>query len=153
AIEPQSQSGRRSSWWAGGSSPSCHATADKPERDARTQRLHRRGGPCNHKTSAKPISKGHPMRLVRLKATGGLENLRLVETDEPRPGPRDLLVRIRACSLNFHDDLVATGKFPSADGRVPLTDGAGDVVAVGSEVEEFKVGDVVVSTFYPDWLT
>jgi NADPH:quinone reductase-like Zn-dependent oxidoreductase len=54
--------------------------------------------------------------------------------------------------LNFHDDLVVTGKFPSADGRVPMTDGAGDIVAVGAEVEEFKVGDKVVSTFYPDWL-
>jgi NADPH:quinone reductase-like Zn-dependent oxidoreductase len=93
------------------------------------------------------------MRLVRLKAPGGLRNLQLVEADQPQPGPRDLLVRIRACSLNFHDDLVVTGKFPSADGRVPMTDGAGEVIAVGSEVEEFKVGDVVVSTFYPDWLT
>ena len=72
------------------------------------------------------------MRLARLKAPGGLENLRLVQTDQPQPGPRDLLVRIRACSLNFHDDLVVTGKFPSADGRVPMTDGAGDVVAVGA---------------------
>jgi NADPH:quinone reductase-like Zn-dependent oxidoreductase len=92
------------------------------------------------------------MRLVRVKAPGGLQNLQLVEADQPQPGPRDLLVRIRACSLNFHDDLVVTGKFPSADGRVPMTDGAGEVIAVGSEVEEFKVGDVVVSTFYPDWL-
>jgi NADPH:quinone reductase-like Zn-dependent oxidoreductase len=92
------------------------------------------------------------MRLVRLKAPGGLENLCLVEESRPEPRPSELLVRIHACSLNFHDDLVVTGKFPSAHGRVPLTDGAGEVIAVGSDVEELKVGDAVVSTFYPDWL-
>lgn len=92
------------------------------------------------------------MRLVRLKAPAGLENLDLVEEGPPEPGPRELLVRIRASSVNFHDHLVVTGRFPSADGRIPMTDGAGEVIAVGAEVEEFKVGDAVVSTFYPDWL-
>jgi NADPH:quinone reductase-like Zn-dependent oxidoreductase len=91
------------------------------------------------------------MRLVRLKAPGGLENLRLVEEDHSEPGLGELLVRIRACSLNFHDDMVVHGKIPSADGRIPLTDGAGEVIAVGDGVDKFKVGDAVVSTFYPNW--
>jgi NADPH:quinone reductase-like Zn-dependent oxidoreductase len=47
---------------------------------------------------------------------------------------------------------VVHGKAPCADGRVPLSDGAGEVVAVGDNVDEFKVGDAVVSTFYPYWL-
>jgi NADPH:quinone reductase-like Zn-dependent oxidoreductase len=92
------------------------------------------------------------MRLVRLKAPGGLANLRLVEEDHPEPGPDQLLVRIRACALNFHDNMVVLGKKPCADDRIPLSDGAGEVIAVGDDVYEFKVGDAVVSTYWPDWL-
>ena len=92
------------------------------------------------------------MRLVRLRAPGGLENLQLVEQERPEPAPGELLVRIRACSLNYRDDFMVRGIMPCADGRIPLSDGAGDVVAVGDGVDEFKVGDAVVSTFYPYWL-
>ena len=92
------------------------------------------------------------MRLVRLRAPGGLENLQLVDEDHPEPGPGQLLVRIRASSLNFHDDMVVLGKIPCADGRIPMTDGAGEVISVGENVDEFKVGDNVVSTFWPYWL-
>src|SRR5437660_3544250 len=74
------------------------------------------------------------MRLVRLRAPGGLENLKLVEEDPPKPGPGELLVRIRANSLNFHDVMVVLGKIPCADGRVPMTDGAGEVIAVGDDL-------------------
>jgi NADPH:quinone reductase-like Zn-dependent oxidoreductase len=81
-----------------------------------------------------------------------LENLKLVEEDHPKPRPGELLVRIRASSLNFHDDMVVLGKIPCADGRIPLSDGAGEVIAVGDGVDEFKVGDSVVSTFLPYWL-
>jgi NADPH:quinone reductase-like Zn-dependent oxidoreductase len=92
------------------------------------------------------------IKTVRLKAPGGLENLKFVEEDRPEPGPGQLLVRIRASSLNPHDDFVVLGTFPSADGRIPLNDGAGEVVSVGENVKEFKVGDNVVSTFWPYWL-
>lgn len=92
------------------------------------------------------------MRLVRLKAPGGLENLKLVEEDHPQPRPGELLVRIRTSSLNFHDDMVVLGKIPCGDGRVPLTDGAGEVIAVGDGVDDFKAGDNVVGTFFPYWL-
>jgi NADPH:quinone reductase-like Zn-dependent oxidoreductase len=92
------------------------------------------------------------MRLIRLRAPGGLGNVKLVEEDPLKPKPGELLVRIRANSLNFHDHMVVLGKIPCADGRIPMTDGAGEVIAVGDDVEDFKTGDVVVSTFYPDWL-
>jgi NADPH:quinone reductase-like Zn-dependent oxidoreductase len=92
------------------------------------------------------------MRLVRLRAPGGLERLTLVEEDHPTPRPGELLVRIRACSLNFRDVFVVQGKTPCADGRIPLSDGAGEVIAVGADVDKFKVADTVVSTFYPYWL-
>jgi NADPH:quinone reductase-like Zn-dependent oxidoreductase len=83
------------------------------------------------------------MRLVRLRAPGGLENLKLVEEDHPKPRPGELLVRIRAAALNFHDDLVVHGKIPCADGRIPLSDGAGEVLAVGDDVDEFEVASRV----------
>ena len=92
------------------------------------------------------------MRSVRLRAPRGLDNLKLVEEDPPEPRPGELLVRIRACSLNYRDVFMVHGKVPCADGRVPLSDGAGEVVAVGDGVDEFKVADAVVSTFYPYWL-
>jgi NADPH:quinone reductase-like Zn-dependent oxidoreductase len=86
-----------------------------------------------------------------LRAPGGLQNLQLADGDRPEPGPGQLQVRIRGSSLNFHDDMVVQGKIPCADGRIPMTDGAGEVVAVGESVEEFKVGDNVISTFWPYW--
>lgn len=92
------------------------------------------------------------MRVIRLRAPGGLGRLDLVEEAQVEPAPGELLVRIRAGSLNFHDDMVVQGKIPCMDGRVPMSDGAGDVVAVGEGVDAFKAGDKVVSTFYPYWL-
>lgn len=92
------------------------------------------------------------MRLVRLRAPASLENLELAEGEQPQPGPGQVLVRIRASSLNAHDDMIILGKIPTADGRIPLTDGAGEVVAVGEGVDGLKVGDNVVSTFWPYWL-
>src|SRR5438270_8561654 len=92
------------------------------------------------------------MRLVRLRAPGGLQNLKLLYKDHPKPRPGELLVRIGASSLNFHDAMVVQGKIPCADGRIPMSDGAGEVIAVGDGVDEFKVADTVVSTFWPYWL-
>lgn len=93
------------------------------------------------------------MRLVRLNAPGGLDNLKLVEEAHPtKPGRGEVLVRVRACALNFHDTMVALGKKPVADGRIPLSDAAGEVVAVGDDVQAFKAGDHVVSTYWPNWL-
>ena len=81
-----------------------------------------------------------------------MENIKLIEEDHPKPRPGELLVRIRASSLNFHDDMVVLGKIPCADGRIPMTDGAGEVISAGENVDEFKVGDNVVSSFWPYWL-
>jgi len=103
----------------------------------------------NHKAGTR---KKASMKLVRLKAPGGLENLKLVEEAHPEPKAGELLVRVRASSLNFHDDMVVLGKIPCADGRIPMTDGAGEVIGVGESVSEFKVGDHVVGTFWQYWL-
>jgi NADPH:quinone reductase-like Zn-dependent oxidoreductase len=92
------------------------------------------------------------MKAMRLFHPAGLDNLRLSDAEAPAPRPGEIKVRIRAASLNFRDNLVVKGFFPTRDGIIPLSDGAGEVIAVGEGVREFAVGDAVVSTFHPKWL-
>jgi NADPH:quinone reductase-like Zn-dependent oxidoreductase len=60
-------------------------------------------------------------------------------------------VEIKASSLNFHDYVVVTGLLPTEDGRIPMSDGAGVVTAVGDGVTQFAAGDRVLSHFFPHW--
>ncbi|MDR3004113.1 MAG: NAD(P)-dependent alcohol dehydrogenase [Acidovorax sp.] len=93
------------------------------------------------------------MKALRLAAPGGLDQLQLVDLPmAPAPGPGEIQVRVHASSLNYHDLLVVTLPNAAADGRIPMADGAGVVTAVGTGVQEFAVGDHVVSTFFPQWL-
>jgi NADPH:quinone reductase-like Zn-dependent oxidoreductase len=93
------------------------------------------------------------MKVIRLRQPAGLDNLKLEEMDAPAaPGPGEIHVRLRASSLNYHDYIVVVGGIPTPDGRIPMSDGAGEVVAVGANVTEFAPGDAVVSTFFPNWL-
>jgi NADPH:quinone reductase-like Zn-dependent oxidoreductase len=91
-------------------------------------------------------------RAMRLRQPASLDNLKLESCETPPPGPGEIRVRLRAASLNFRDSLVVGGVFPAPDGLIPLSDGAGDVLAVGEGVAEFRPGDRVVSTFHPRWL-
>jgi NADPH:quinone reductase-like Zn-dependent oxidoreductase len=92
------------------------------------------------------------MKAIRLKGSGGLERLTMVEMVEPgAPQEGEIQVRLHANSLNYHDYLVALGKIPTPDGLIPLTDGAGIVERIGEGVSEFAVGDHVVSCFFPEW--
>lgn len=70
------------------------------------------------------------------------------------PGPREVLLRVRASSLNRRDILIHRGLYPAGDRAVvvPLSDGAGEVAAVGAGVTRTQVGDRVVATFFQDWL-
>ncbi len=92
------------------------------------------------------------MRAIRLKAPGGLDNFHVGEADLAALGPHDIHVRLHASSLNYHDYIVALGGIPCDDRRIPMSDGAGEVVAIGSAVSEFAVGDRVISTFFPLWV-
>jgi NADPH:quinone reductase-like Zn-dependent oxidoreductase len=83
----------------------------------------------------------------------GLEGLQIIEAPDPgTPGPGEIRVRIRASSLNYHDYGIVSGAMPAPEGRVPMSDGAGTVEAIGEGVTEFAPGDEVVSTFFPTWL-
>ncbi len=92
------------------------------------------------------------MKAMQLAAPGGLDHLQLVEVPAPLPPKAgEITVRLHASSLNFHDLAVVAGRSPTADGRIPMADGAGVVTAIGPEVTEFAVGDTVVSCFFPQW--
>ncbi|WOE74408.1 zinc-dependent alcohol dehydrogenase family protein [Alterisphingorhabdus coralli] len=93
------------------------------------------------------------MKAIQLHAPASLDNLKLAELPKPAaPGPGEISVRVRASSLNYHDYAVVKGMLPTQDKRIPMSDGAGEVTAVGEGVTGFAVGDQVVSTFFPDWL-
>ena len=92
------------------------------------------------------------MKTYQVTSPGGLENLNIVEQETPQPKAGEVLVHWRATSLNFHDYLVGIGGIPVENGRVPMSDGAGEVVAVGEGVSTWKACDKVVSLFFPNWL-
>ena len=91
------------------------------------------------------------MKAIRLKQPGGLDNLTVGTAEAAAPGRGEITVRIHASSLNYHDYMVVLGAIPTPEGRIPMSDGAGVVTAVGEGVSEFAVGDNVVSTFFPNW--
>jgi len=91
------------------------------------------------------------MQVIEVKNPATLDSLTLAERPDPAPGPGEIVVRVRASSLNYHDYAVVSGVLPTADGRIPMSDGAGEVAAVGAGVSAFVVGDKVMSTFFPLW--
>lgn len=85
-----------------------------------------------------------------VQGSTGIDGLRRSERAQPEPGPSEVLVRVRAASLNFRDIAVVRGKYiggPLTQNTIPLSDGAGEVAAVGADVQDFAVGDRVVATF------
>ncbi len=80
----------------------------------------------------------------------------LVERAKPEPGPGEMLIRVRACSINYRDAMIAVGQYmggPVDRDCVPLSDGAGEVEAVGTGVSGFKVGDRVAGAFFQNWIS
>jgi NADPH:quinone reductase-like Zn-dependent oxidoreductase len=77
------------------------------------------------------------------------------ERDVPAPGKGDVLLRMRAWSLNYRDLLISEGRYGRGQKPdvVPVSDGAGEVVAVGAEVTRWQVGDRVMPIFMPNWVT
>src|ERR1700733_9490748 len=93
------------------------------------------------------------MRAYVLEKFGSLDGLVQEERDIPVPGQGDVLVRVRASSINFRDLAILQGwyPFPARPGLIPLSDGAGEIEAVGEGVTRFKVGDRIVNSFFPTW--
>ncbi len=91
------------------------------------------------------------MEAIQLEQPGGLDKLVAADIDARDPGPGEIRMRNHASSLNFHDYAVATAMIPVDDKRIPMSDGAGVVEAVGEGVTEFGAGDKVMSCFFPRW--
>ncbi len=91
------------------------------------------------------------MRAIKLSKPGGLDNLKLANIEAVEPQCGEIRIRNHASSLNFHDYVVALGLLAVDDGRIPMSDGAGIVEAVGAGVTEFQAGDKVMSCFFPHW--
>lgn len=86
----------------------------------------------------------------------GVDRLRLSERPDPRPSAREVLIRIRAASLNYRDQMIVTGNYfggPVTRDLIPLSDGAGEMVDLGPQVSRFKIGDRVAGTFFQTWIS
>ncbi len=95
------------------------------------------------------------MNAWQLAAPQGVDALKLNQLPDPQPAPGQVLVRVRATSLNYRDLMVASGRYgPGVPlPLIPLSDGAGEIAAVGAGVTRWKVGDRVAGTFFQNWAT
>ena len=93
------------------------------------------------------------MKALVIHTAFGLENLAVVDRPDPAPGPGQVLVRVRAASLNYRDLLLAKGQYNPklAFPRVLGSDAAGEVAAVGAGVTRWEPGDRVAGCFMPHW--
>ncbi|MBD2767402.1 NAD(P)-dependent alcohol dehydrogenase [Hymenobacter sp. BT664] len=93
------------------------------------------------------------MQAVEFGAGHGVASLHLVQRADEPLAPHQIRVRVRAVSLNYRDLLVANGvdRWKPPLGRIPTSDGAGEVVEVGTAVTQWRPGDRVVGLFLPHW--
>lgn len=94
------------------------------------------------------------MKALEL-AEFGIDHLREITLDDPQPGTGQVLVKFEAASVNYRDFMIAEGMFAPPEDLpiIPLSDGAGEVVAVGQGVSTLKAGDRVTPLFFPRWLS
>jgi NADPH:quinone reductase-like Zn-dependent oxidoreductase len=92
------------------------------------------------------------MNAYELHPQEGFDSLTLVDRPRPTIGPGDVRVRVRAVSLNYRDIMVARGSKKRAKRIVPVSDGAGEVIEIGSDVKRLAIGDRVAAAFFPTWL-
>lgn len=94
------------------------------------------------------------MRAVEIRGSFGLDHLALVERADPRPGPGQAVVRVRAASLNYRDLMMVEGRYNPKQKLplVPCSDGAGEVTAVGDGVSRVRPGDRVCGIFAQGWI-
>jgi NADPH:quinone reductase-like Zn-dependent oxidoreductase len=94
------------------------------------------------------------MRAYELGALDGLDSWRLVDRAAPEPEFGQVLIRVHAVSLNYRDVVIANGQYPFSEptaDMIPLSDGAGEVIAVGPGVRRWKAGDRVAGIFAQSW--
>lgn len=92
------------------------------------------------------------IRTIFVQPGGGYENVVIGSSETQAAARGEITVRLHANSLNYHDFAVVSGMWGPNEKRIPIADGAGEVIAIGPNVTEFKVGDSVFSTFFPEWI-
>src|SRR6266851_4959878 len=94
-------------------------------------------------------SKRGEMEAYRIDRFGSVDGIVLRSSEDPRPDHREVLMRVRASSLNYRDLMVLKGggRGPTKLGVVPLSDGAGEVAAIGDGVTRVNLGDRIIGTF------
>src|SRR5258707_9337026 len=96
---------------------------------------------------------GNSMKVYQVQPGAGLDGLSIDERSEPTPAPRQVLIKVKAVSLNDRDLLILKGLYPGVTRPVvPVSDGMGEVVALGEGVTRVKVGDRVIGTFFQRWI-
>src|SRR5215470_18838391 len=93
------------------------------------------------------------MKAYHIDRFGSVGGIVRRSAEDPRPGSKEILMRVRASSLNYHDLMVLKGggRGPTKLGVIPLADGAGEVIAIGEGVTRAKIGDRVAGCFHPRW--
>ncbi|HEY2753810.1 NAD(P)-dependent alcohol dehydrogenase [Phenylobacterium sp.] len=97
------------------------------------------------------------MRTLTVDAPWGLDAIKVAEAPDPSPGPGQVLVRMRAVSLNYRDLLMVQGMYArgatSGGAITPFSDGCGIIEAVGEGVTRVKLGDRVATMFFQRWIS
>ncbi len=95
------------------------------------------------------------MRVFQIQDDWGMDHLQLATRPDPKPGPGQVLLKMKAASLNYRDTVVPNRGYGSFTGNLPLipiSDGVGEVVEVGAGVTRVKVGDRVCPCFHQGWI-
>lgn len=95
------------------------------------------------------------MRVFQIQDDWGFDHLQLATRPDPKPGPGQVLLKVKAASLNYRDLVVPNRGYGSFTGNLPLipiSDGVGEVVEVGAGVARVKVGDRVCPCFHQGWI-
>ena len=93
------------------------------------------------------------MKVYEIQNAFGLENLNVADRPEPKPGPKQVIVKVHSTSINYRDQLTVLGHYNPKQPLplIPFSDGAGEIVAVGSDVLRVKTGDRVCGCFFQGW--
>jgi len=96
------------------------------------------------------------MRVFQVEGNWGIENLKISTRPDPTPGPGQVLLRMRASSINYRDPIVPMKAYGSQSGDLPLipvSDGVGDVIEIGPGVTRVKVGDRACPAYFQTWIS
>jgi NADPH:quinone reductase-like Zn-dependent oxidoreductase len=98
---------------------------------------------------------GLVMKVMEIRSAWGLDHLQPGSRPNPIAGDREVVIEMQAASINFRDLVMARGGYGRRGGRlpmIPVSDGAGIVVAIGKDVTRVKVGDLVCPNLAQNWL-